>query len=102
MFVLCHSLLRLGWFTDTAISGSIAARCIADFALSVNLPMRLLSKGESSDETRVSRRWFKSSSGRSHFIEHFARFGILAGPAKSKSWQLGQTPHRAGPFPRYS
>ncbi|CAF3463013.1 unnamed protein product [Fusarium graminearum] len=46
--------------------------CMVDLAPSLNLPIRVLSKGENSDETGVSRRWCKTSSGRSHFIEHFA------------------------------
>ncbi|CCT70010.1 uncharacterized protein FFB20_02567 [Fusarium fujikuroi] len=45
------SLLKPGWFTDTALSGSMAAGCMADSNVSVNLPMRQLSKEQSGDET---------------------------------------------------
>ncbi|KAM5510949.1 hypothetical protein FOXYSP1_11049 [Fusarium oxysporum f. sp. phaseoli] len=44
-------LLKPGWFTDTALSGSMAAYCMADSGVSVNLPMRQLSKEQSGDET---------------------------------------------------
>lgn len=64
--ILCHSLPKPGWFTDTASSGSIAACCMVHPVPSVSQPMRLLSKEESGDRTRVRRRWCMRSSRRSH------------------------------------
>lgn len=95
MLILCHSHPKPGWLTDTASSGSIAAPCMAGLVPSVRQPITMLSKGETGDETRVRRRWCKTSTGRSHVgIGYFAPLSLCKKQRRSTPRPVPSNKHR--------